>query len=114
MVFLGLTAILGVGEPDATAPLWFRIGTRLVALATTVELLRLWVPRRRWRTAGPMPSGTGPLSTGAFFALLAASMFADTEPDGGAAWAASVVSLVLLVFGAGLRMNKRKGATVSG
>ncbi|MGW7568972.1 hypothetical protein ACWGJV_22180 [Streptomyces tendae] len=107
IVFLGLTSILGVGEPDATAPAWFRVGTRLVALAITAELLRLWVPRRRWRTAGPMPSGIGPLTTGAFFALVAASMLADTDPNDGAGWAASVVSLVLLVLGTTLRMRKR-------
>ncbi|MFI9803448.1 hypothetical protein ACIHEJ_03590 [Streptomyces sp. NPDC052301] len=114
IVFLGLTAIAGVGEPDATAPPWFRLGTRLVALATTVDLLRLWIPRRRWRTAGPMPSGTGPLCTGAFFALVAASMFADTEPDGGAAWAAAVVSLVLLVLGTARRAHRHEGVTASG
>ncbi|MFF3328002.1 hypothetical protein ACFYWX_00325 [Streptomyces sp. NPDC002888] len=113
IVFLGLTAILGVGETDATAPTWFRIATRLAALAMTAELLRLWVPRRRWRTANRMPSGTGPLATGVFFALVAASMFADTEPDGGASWAASVVSLVLVVVGTALRAGKGKGAEVS-
>ncbi|MEV5550617.1 hypothetical protein AB0L35_31525 [Streptomyces sp. NPDC052309] len=109
IVFLGLTAILGVGEPDATAPLSFRIGTRLVAFAITVELVRLWVPRRRWRTAGPMPSGTGPLTTGAFFALVAASIFADTDHDDGAGWAASVVSVVLVVLGTALRVRKGTG-----
>jgi hypothetical protein len=107
IVFLGLTSILGVGEPDATAPAWFRVGTRLVALAITAELLRLWVPRRRWRTAGPMPSDIGPLTTGAFFALVAASMLADTDPNDGAGWAASVVSLILLALGTTLRMRKR-------
>ncbi|WP_127360635.1 hypothetical protein [Actinacidiphila soli] len=113
IVFLGMTAILGVGEPDVAAPAWFRITTRLAALAMTAELLRLWVRRRRWQMANPMPSGTGPLATGAFFALLAASMFANIEPDGGAAWAASVVSLLLLVLGTALRVGKPKGANVS-
>lgn len=113
MIFLGMTAILCVGEPDTTAPTWFRITTRVAALAMTAELLRLWVPRRRWHTDNRMPPGTGPLDTGVFFALLAASMFADTEPDGGAAWAASVVSLVLLVLGTALRVRKKRGAKVS-
>ncbi|PWI09033.1 hypothetical protein DIZ27_18815 [Streptomyces sp. NWU339] len=107
IIFLGLTAILGVGESDATAPVWFRVGTRLMAFVITAELLRLWVPRRRWHTAGPMPSGIGPLTTGAFFALVAASMLADSDPNDGAGWAASVVSLVLLVLGMTLRMRKR-------
>lgn len=107
IVFLGLTSVLGVGEPDTTAPVWFRVGTRLAALAVTAELLRLWVPRRRWRTAGPMPSGIGPLTSGAFFALVAASILADTDPNDGAGWAASVVSLALLVLGITLRMRNR-------
>ncbi|CAL9374315.1 hypothetical protein SUDANB145_00934 [Streptomyces sp. enrichment culture] len=107
IVFLGLTALLGVGEPDATAPAWFRAGTRLVALAATVELLRLWLPRRRRRTTAPLPPGTGPLTAGAFFALLAAGILADADPDDGAGWAAATVSLALVAFGAVRRVRER-------
>lgn len=107
IIFLGLTAILGVGEPDATAPAWFRIGTRVVAFAITAELLRLWIPRRRWRTASPMPAGIGPLTTGAFFVLVSASMLADSDPNDDAGWAASVASQALLILGAALRVRKR-------
>lgn len=110
IVFLGLTASLGVGDADAAAPLWVRIATRLVAVAIVVELFRLWVPRRRWRTAGPMPAGTAPLAAGAFFALLAAGVFADLDEDGGPAWAAAVVALVLLLGGVARRAGRRRAA----
>jgi hypothetical protein len=60
IVFLGLTSVLGVGEPDTTEPVWFRIGTRLVALAITAELLRLWIPRDAGVRQGPCPRASAP------------------------------------------------------
>ncbi|MFE9996863.1 hypothetical protein [Streptomyces avermitilis] len=109
IVFFGVTVALGAGEPDGVAPLWSSITTRLMALAMVAELLRLWIPRRRPHTAGPMPSGTGPLCIGTFLALAALSMFADPENSGGGApWAVSVVSLLLLLAGATLRTDNRK------
>ncbi|MEU6162886.1 hypothetical protein [Streptomyces tanashiensis] len=72
--------------------------------ATAVELLRLWIPRRRWRTADDMPSGTGFLASGVFLGLVAASMFADPlYADEGAPWALAVVSALLVVAGAARR-----------
>jgi hypothetical protein len=47
------------------------------------------------------------MTAGALFALVSASMLADTDPNDGAGWAAGVVSLVLLVLGTILRMRKR-------
>ncbi|MEU6421623.1 hypothetical protein [Streptomyces spiralis] len=109
IVFFTMTAIAGVGEQDATAPLWFRIGTRLVAAAILADLLRLWIPRRRWRTAAPMPPGTGPLTTGTLLALAASGMFPDPElSTNGAPWAVSVVSVFFLVGGALLRTGTGK------
>ncbi|MGV9347653.1 hypothetical protein ACWDSD_23085 [Streptomyces spiralis] len=109
IVFFTMTAITGVGEQDATAPLWFRIGTRLVAAAILADLLRLWIPRRRWRTAAPMPPGTGPLTTGTLLALAAFGMFPDPElSTNGAPWAVSAVSAFFLVGGALLRRGTRK------
>ncbi|MGW0086904.1 hypothetical protein [Streptomyces sp. NPDC003393] len=113
IVFFAMTAIAGVGEQDATAPLWFRIGTRLVAAAIVADLLRLWIPRRRWRTAAPMPPGTGPLTTGTLLALAASGMFPDPElSTNGAPWAVSAVSAFFLVGGALLRT--RSGETEGG
>ncbi|MFB7340850.1 hypothetical protein ACFCZ6_12410 [Streptomyces hydrogenans] len=101
--FFGLTAVLGPGDDDA-APLWLRITGRLAALAILTELLRLWIPRRRWHTASPLPSGTGLLAIAVFLGLSSASMFADPEyADGGAPWALAVGSVVLLVGGAACR-----------
>ncbi|MEU0601147.1 hypothetical protein ABZ484_23335 [Streptomyces sp. NPDC006393] len=104
IVFFTMTAITGVGEQDVTAPLWFRIGTRLVAAAILADLLRLWIPRRRWRTAAPMPPGTGPLTFGTLLALAASGMFPDPElSTNGAPWAVSVVAAFFLMGGALLR-----------
>jgi hypothetical protein len=109
IVFFGLTAILGAGEPEeGGTPLWFAVGTRLAALALTADLLRLWLPRRRWHTAAPMPRGTGPLCTGVLLALAGAGMFADARAyDNGAPWAVSVVAALFLLTGAGLRRGPR-------
>ncbi|OKJ89477.1 hypothetical protein AMK31_05990 [Streptomyces sp. TSRI0107] len=95
-----------VGLADNTAPVGLMISSRLVALATTTELLRLWVPRRRRHTPGPMPSGIGWQTTGVFLALAAAGMFAD-EKSGmfGAACALSVLAVLLLLAGTGLRIR---------
>ncbi|MBD0421198.1 hypothetical protein H0H10_18915 [Streptomyces sp. TRM S81-3] len=109
IVFFAMTAMAGAGEPDATAPLWFSIGTRLVALTIVVDLVRLWIPRRRWRTASPMPSGTGPLATGTLLALAASGMFIDPEfSTSGAPWAVSVASGFFLLGGVLLRTGKGK------
>ncbi|MFJ3610130.1 hypothetical protein [Streptomyces hydrogenans] len=106
--FFGLTAVLGPGD-DAAAPLWLRITGRLAALAILAELLRLWIPRRRWRTASPLPSGTGLLAIAVFLGLSSASMFADPEyAAGGAPWALAVGSVVLLVGGAACRAGSGK------
>ncbi|MEU7294918.1 hypothetical protein AB0A76_17125 [Streptomyces exfoliatus] len=107
MVFFGMTTVLGTGD-DATDPLWFRITARLAALAMLADLLRLWVPRRRWRTAGSLPAGTGLLASGVFLGLLSASMFVDPEHSaGGAPWAVAVVSALLLLGGAARRAGTR-------
>ncbi|MFD3547753.1 hypothetical protein ACFWUW_19485 [Streptomyces sp. NPDC058655] len=107
IVFFGMTAVMGVGEVDASAPSWFRLATRCTALAMAAELVRLWVPRRRWRTAGPMPPGSGPLAAGAFLALTAASMLADpAHSTSGAPWAVAVASAVLLSSAAARRRRK--------
>ncbi|WP_225801755.1 hypothetical protein [Streptomyces sp. NK15101] len=107
-----MTAVLGAGETDAT-PLWCAVATRLVSLAVAAELLRLWIPRRNWRTADAMPRGTGFLVWGAFLGLAAASMFTDplyaTE---GAPWALAVVAALLVVTGAARRAGA--GGTASG
>ncbi|MFH8440380.1 hypothetical protein ACH4D3_03970 [Streptomyces sp. NPDC018026] len=81
------------------------ITSRLVAFAATVELLRLWVPRIRWRTASPMPSGTGWQTSGVFLGLTAAGMFADEHSDVfGAACVVSVLAGLCLLAGTGLRI----------
>ncbi|WP_284116894.1 hypothetical protein [Streptomyces fragilis] len=110
IVFFGLTSVLGAGEPqEGGAPLWFAVGTRLTALALTADLLRLWLPRRRWRTAAPMPAGTGALCTGVLLALAAAGMFLDPHThDNGAPWAVSVVAALSLLAGVA-RRSGRKG-----
>ncbi|MFC9491357.1 hypothetical protein ACFTZM_35500, partial [Streptomyces hydrogenans] len=71
--------------------------------------LRLWIPRRRWHTASPLPSGTGLLAIAVFLGLSSASMFADPEyAAGGAPWALAVGSVVLLVGGAACRAGSGK------
>lgn len=105
ILYFGFTTVVGVGElADNTAPVGLVIASRLVALATTTELLRLWIPRRRRHTPGPMPSGIGWQTTGVFLALAAAGMFADEKSDMfGAACAVSVLAALLLLAGTGLR-----------
>ncbi|GGS95139.1 hypothetical protein [Streptomyces cinerochromogenes] len=104
LLFAFLT-VAGVGElGDTTPPLWLRVGSRLIALAATAELLRLWIPRRRPWTAAPMPSGTGAQATGAFLAVVAAGMFGS----GGTgllvpACATSALAVLLLLGGTGRR-----------
>ncbi|MFI1719101.1 hypothetical protein ACIGW4_07830 [Streptomyces sp. NPDC053513] len=106
VVFFGVTAVFGAGETDAT-PLWCAVATRLVSLAVTVELLRLWIPRRNWRTADAMPGGTGFLASGAFLGLAAAGMFTDPlYAADSAPWALAVVAALLVVAGA----VRRRGA----
>ncbi|MFF9852385.1 hypothetical protein [Streptomyces litmocidini] len=111
VAFFGMTAVSGAGETDAT-PLWCAVATRLVSLAVTVELLRLWIPRRNWRTADAMPGGTGFLASGAFLGLVAASMFtdplyaADSVP-----WAPAVVATLLVVAGAVRRAGAGPGTS---
>ncbi|MFG3009007.1 hypothetical protein ACGFZB_00830 [Streptomyces cinerochromogenes] len=104
LLFAFLT-VAGVGElGDTTPPSWLRVGSRLIALAATAELLRLWIPRRRPWTAAPMPSGTGAQATGAFLALVTAGMFGS----GGTgalvpACATSGLAVLLLLAGTGRR-----------
>ncbi|MEV4940657.1 hypothetical protein [Streptomyces zaomyceticus] len=108
VVLFALTAVLGAGETDHT-PLWFAVTARLISLAVVVDLLRLWIPRRNWRTAGPMPAGTGLVASGAFLGLAGASMFADpTYASGGAPWALAIVSALLLLGGARRRAGDGK------
>ncbi|MFD9093441.1 hypothetical protein [Streptomyces collinus] len=106
ILYFGLTAVVGVGElGDNTAHLWVRFASRLFAFAATVELLRLWVPRRRRRTARPMPRGIGFQTVGVFLALTAVGMFEDEKADVfAAACAASILSALLLLAGTGLRL----------
>lgn len=114
ILFFLMTAVFGMGDADTTAPLWLRIASRVVALAVVAELVRLWVPRRRVRTAAPMPKGSGPLTLGAFVSLIATSMFVDTDrSNNGAAWFWSVVAALLVVGGAVLRADKGKSDTPS-
>ncbi|MGW1721724.1 hypothetical protein ACWCQK_02170 [Streptomyces sp. NPDC002306] len=105
ILYFGLTTVVGVGELGGnTASVWLMVTSRLLALAATAELLRLWLPRRRWRSPRPMPSGTGPQAFGVFFALTAAGMFADEKSDvfvGGCV--TSVLAGALLVAGTGRR-----------
>lgn len=98
--FFGLTAVLGVDGADAGAPLWVRVATRLVSLALAARLVRLWLPRRLWRTASPMPGGTGHLCWATLLALLATSMFVGPSGNTGAGWAAVAGAVALLVRGA--------------
>ncbi|MGW8764402.1 hypothetical protein ACWGN5_18050 [Streptomyces sp. NPDC055815] len=107
VAFFAMTALFGAGVTDAT-PMWFVVSGRLVALLMTAELLRLWVPRRDWRTADAMPAGTGFLATGVFLGLVAASMFADPlHAADGAPWALAVVAVLLLAAGAARRAGTR-------
>ncbi|SED94650.1 hypothetical protein [Streptomyces sp. TLI_105] len=111
VVFFGMTAVSGAGETDAT-PLWCAVATRLVSLAVTVELLRLWIPRRNWRTADAMPGGTGFLASGAFLGLVAASMFTDPlYAADSAPWALAVVAALLVAAGAVRRAGAGPGTS---
>jgi len=107
ILYFGFTTVVGVGElGENTAPVPLMIGSRLVALAATTELLRLWIPRRRLRTAGRMPSGAGWQSTGVFLALTAAGMFADEKSDVFVpACVIAVLAAFLLLAGTGLRTD---------
>lgn len=101
VTLFALFTVAGVGElGDTTPPLWLRVGSRLAALAATTELLRLWVPRRRPWTAGPMPPGTGAQCAGVFLALVAAGMFGSGDTGVlGAAWTTGGLSALLLATG---------------
>ncbi|MFI1660013.1 hypothetical protein ACH4ZU_34645 [Streptomyces sp. NPDC020472] len=111
VAFFGVTAMLGAGETDAT-PLWCAVATRLVSLAVTAELLRLWIPRRNWRTADAMPGGTGFLASGAFLGLVAAGMFTDPlYAADSAPWGLAVVAAVLVVTGAVRRAGAGRAAS---
>ncbi|MFE1460714.1 hypothetical protein ACFW6M_06480 [Streptomyces nigra] len=107
ILYFGFTTVVGVGElGENTAPGWLMIASRLLALAGSAELLRLWIPRRRWRTAGRMPSGTGWQAVGVFLALAAAGMFADEKSDVFVpACVVSVLAALLLIAGTGLRAS---------
>ncbi|MFE2279577.1 hypothetical protein ACFXAE_20535 [Streptomyces sp. NPDC059454] len=106
ILYFCLTTVVGVGElGDNTAHPSMMIASRLVALAATAELLRLWLPRIRTRTAGPMPDGTGWQTSGVFLALTAAGMFEDEKSDVfGAACVVSVLAAVLFLAGTGSRI----------
>ncbi|MGW4025639.1 hypothetical protein [Streptomyces sp. NPDC005009] len=106
ILYFCLTTVVGVGElGDNTAHPYMMIASRLVALAATAELLRLWLPRIRTRTAGPMPDGTGWQTSGVFLALTAAGMFEDEKSDVfGVACVVSVLSAVLFLAGTGSRI----------
>ncbi|QJT05166.1 hypothetical protein G9272_36715 [Streptomyces asoensis] len=110
ILYFGFTTLVGVGElGDNTAPPALMICSRLFAFAATAELLRLWIPRRNWRTPSPMPSGTGPQASGVFLALTAAGMFADEKSDVFlVACVTSVLAASLLVTGAHLRWKVRQ------
>ncbi|MFI6034468.1 hypothetical protein ACIBBD_09930 [Streptomyces sp. NPDC051315] len=112
ILYFTLTTVVGVGElGDNTAPPALMIASRLLALAATAELLRLWIPRRNRRTPSPMPSGTGPQAVGVFLALTAGGMFADEKSDVFvAACVTSVLAALLLLAGTGLRMNAPRRA----
>lgn len=106
ILYFCLTTVVGVGElGDNTAHPCMMIASRLVALAATAELLRLWLPRIHTRTAGPMPDGTGWQTSGVFLALTAAGMFEDEKSDVfGAACVVSVLAAALFLAGTGSRI----------
>ncbi|AXL92087.1 hypothetical protein C4J65_30190 [Streptomyces sp. CB09001] len=108
ILYFTLTTVVGVGELGGnTASLSLMITSRLVAFAATAELLRLWVPRIRRRTASPMPSGTGWQTSGVFLGLTAAGMFADEHSDVfRAACVVSILAGLCLLAGTGLRIGK--------
>ncbi len=101
ILYFCLTTVVGVGElAGNTAHPVTMIASRLVALTATAELLRLWIPRVRARTAGPMPDGTGRQTSGVFLALTAAGMFEDAKTDVFAiACVVSVLAAVLFLAG---------------
>lgn len=106
ILYFCLTTVVGVGElGDNTAHPYMMIASRLVALAATAELLRLWLPRVRTPTAGPLPGGTGLQTSGVFLALTAAGMFEDENSDVfRAACVVSVLAAVLFLAGTGSRI----------
>ncbi|WP_217253908.1 hypothetical protein [Streptomyces sp. AC602_WCS936] len=108
ILYFTLTTVVGVGELGGnSASLPLMITSRVVAFAATAELLRLWIPRVRWRTAAPMPSGTGWQTSGVFLGLTAAGMFADEHSDVfRAACVVSVLAALCLLAGTGLRIGK--------
>ncbi|MFF0593706.1 coiled-coil domain-containing protein [Streptomyces antibioticus] len=112
IVGFGCVSVVGVGElGDETAPMWLRIVSRLLALAAAAELLRLWIPRRRWRTAGAMPQGTGFQASGMFLTLCAAGMFAADESGVFLpACVAAALAVLLLLAGTGHRINPAQPA----
>jgi hypothetical protein len=113
ILYFCLTTVVGVGElGDNTAHPHMMIASRLVAFAATAELLRLWLPRIRTRTAGPMPDGTGWQTSGVFLALTAAGMFEDEKSDVfGVACVVSVLAAVLFLAGTGSRIVKADDRT---
>ncbi|MEV5933152.1 hypothetical protein AB0L56_10485 [Streptomyces sp. NPDC052079] len=108
VLYFGLTAVVGVGEMGGnTAHPYTMVASRLVALAAVAELLRLWLPRVRTRSAGRMPDGTGWQTSGVFLALTATGMFEDEQSDVfGAACVVSVLAAVLFLAGTVSRMAK--------
>lgn len=113
VLYFGLTAVVGVGELGGnTAHPYTMIASRLVALAAVAELLRLWLPRVRTRSADPMPDGTGRQTSGVFLALTATGMFEDETSDVfGAACVVSVLAAVLFLAGTVSRMVKTDDRT---
>ncbi|MCM1972416.1 hypothetical protein [Streptomyces sp. G1] len=107
ILYFAFTTVVGVGElADNTAPVGLMITSRLVALATTAELCRQWIPRLRRRTPGRMPSGIGWQTSGVFLGLAAAGMFVDEKSDVfGAACVVSVLAVLLFLAGTGLRIR---------
>ncbi len=113
VLYFGFTAVVGVGELGGnTAHPYTMIASRLVALAAVVELLRLWVPRVRTRSAGPMPGGTGWQTSGVFLALTATGMFEDEQSDVfGMACVVAVLAAVLFLAGTISRMVRTDDRT---